>query len=235
VTRRPPTYGTAGTARGYVAAILAAAPAAPRGPVYVSVAPEATALARWPSLAEILAGMLPGVALAWWADVPAERAEALTGRAERAAYLAATHRAVVVVALRRETRRGLGPGVLAEAEAFAAQGRPVLVFTGRRLAAWPDCQTRAIPGRRNRLVAWLDVPPAPPAPLPTLAASLRALGVTAPEVIARASQGVSLDRPAAPGRDTREGAGGYRGVGSQVGRRVRSVTPGRDTRRDTGP
>jgi len=185
-TRRPVTYGTADAARAYVAAVLGAAGELTQlGPAYLSAAPQVRALPRWPELRAALAAMLPGVPLADWSEVTMPE---LTGRDERAAWLAAHHRAVVVVSLREGTRRPVGPGVLAEAQAFAAASRPVLVFTGRRLAAWPDCRTRPAPTRRGWPVAvWLDVPDMPPRPLPTLAASLRALGVADPAAIARAS------------------------------------------------
>lgn len=192
---RPVTYGTADAARAYVAAVLGWA-ALPDGPVYVSAAPEVAGLRRWAALAGRLAGLLPGVPLAGWADA---RPPAGLDRAQRAAYLAATHPAVVVVALRRGPGRPLGYGVLAEAEAFAAQGRPVLVFTGRRLAAWPDCRTRPVPPAKGRpLAAWLDVPAAPPRTLPTFIASLRALGITDLEIISRAARGAP-DGPPRPG------------------------------------
>jgi hypothetical protein len=153
---------------------------------------------RWPALRRRLAALLPGVDLAQWADLDPElRTTVDAFRATRTAYLAATHRALVVAALRRpDMRREVTPGVLAEVEAFTAQARPVLAFTGRRLVAWPDCRTRpARPERKRHRIrqaaALLDVPATPSRPLPTLAASLRALGVNDPAAIGRASAGPS--------------------------------------------
>jgi hypothetical protein len=192
---RPVTYASADDARGYVAAVLGAAPAAPDGPAYVAIPPAVVMSERWPILRPVLAGLLPGVPLTEWADLDAETRAGLGSRATRTAYLAATCRALVVVALRRpDMRREVTPGVLAEVAAFTAQARPVLAFTGRRLVAWPDCRTRPPrdDGPRHRVrqaAAMLDVPAAPDRPLPTLAASLRVLGVEDPAAIERASAG----------------------------------------------
>jgi hypothetical protein len=182
---RPPSYATADAARAYVSAILAAAPSAPAGPVYVATHPGPRKRRR--ALQARLADVLPGADLAGWLDLPAETLAALaapaapgTRPAMRSAYLAATHPGLVVVAVKVGGSRVVGPGILAEVAAFTAQARPVLVFTGRRLVAWVDCRVRPVPAPTSAVAAWLDVPAETPAVLPTVAASCRALGLGLP-------------------------------------------------------
>jgi hypothetical protein len=132
----------------------------------------------------------------------AEAGTAAPSRRGRGAYLAATHRGLIVVSLKDITRRALTRGVLAEVEAFTVAGRPVVVFTGARVAAWPDCRTRPAPRPRYKTAPRvLDVPGRSARLLPTLDASLRALGVDGPEAIARAAGLARRGRPGAPASD----------------------------------
>jgi hypothetical protein len=191
---RPVTYGTEQAARAYVTRILAAAPSAPRGAVYITVSPAVRTSDMWPELAAALAALLPGIRFRHWGNLAAAGIEPGPGLGAR---LAAAHRAVIVAVPRMGTegRRPVGPGALAEASAFRSAGRPVLAFTGRRLVAWPDVRVRPVPAARrpSGIAGWADVPGTPPSPLPTLHASLRVLGITAAADVDRASAG--LDGP----------------------------------------
>jgi hypothetical protein len=175
---RPPSYATADAARAYVAAILAAAPSAPAGPLYVATHPGRRDTRRM--MTARLAAALPGAEVAGWLDLPADVRAGLGTPDVRSSYLAATCRGLVVVAAKVRGSRVVGPGMLAEVAAFAAQARPVLVFTGRRVVAWVDCRVRPVPEPSRAVAAWLDVPAEAPGPLPTVAASCRALGVGLP-------------------------------------------------------
>lgn len=192
VTQRPVTYATEQEARAYVARIMAAGPV--RAPAYLAAAPSARMSAGWPELAARAAALLPGAELHDWTG--AAPLLACVASPRLAVALAETHSALVVFADRAgaDGRRTVGPGILAESEAFTAAGRPVLVFTGRRMAAWPDVLvtpvTRGERRPRPHAVAWVDVPAPPGRPLPTLAASLRVLGITGAADAGRASAGI---------------------------------------------
>lgn len=204
---RPPTYAARDDAMAYVARICAAASAAPAAaPVYLIANPADREHKSWPDTIRTLNRLLPGLVLATWADVPAAARE-LADPDARTAALTGMHRAAVVVPHRIPGKRRLiGRPAQREAEAFAALGRPVLVLTGRRLVAWPDVAARpATPSFPPRWPVELDIPGPPPSPLPTLAASLRALGLDA-EGVARASVG-QRDRPA-PTPTPAPGSGG---------------------------
>lgn len=197
---RPDSYATRADAIEYVRAVIdtadrlrAAMP--PPGPdalaAYVIVGPADRESEDWPLTVRRLAALLPGVRLAAWDTAPL--AHGITGPAERAAALAALHRGAVVVPHRigaSARRRVMGNAAQGEARAFASLGRPVLVYTGRRLVAWPDVRRYPAPyPRPSRYPIELDVPAEAAAPLPTLAASMRALGLGAAD-IARASAGL---------------------------------------------
>jgi hypothetical protein len=194
---RPLTYAARDDAMAYVARICAAASTAPAAAVYLIANPADREHRSWPDTIRTLNRLLPGVPLATWADVPGAR-DLARDPAARTAALAGLYRAAVVIPHRIPPKRRLiGRPAQREAEAFAALGRPVLVLTGRRLVAWPDAGARrATPSYPPRWPVELDIPGPPPSPLPTLAASLRALGLDAGS-IARASVG-QRDRPAPP-------------------------------------
>lgn len=197
---RPPSYASRADAMEYVRAVtertaVLSAGLPPPGltalAVYVIAAPADRESDDWPLTAARLSALLPGVRLTSWDSAPL--AHGITGPAERAAALAALHRGAVVIPHRigaSAHRRVIGKAAQGEARAFVALGRPVLVYTGRRLVAWPDVRRRPAPfPRPSYFPVEVDVPAEPPAPLPTLAASMRALGLGAAE-IARASAGL---------------------------------------------
>jgi hypothetical protein len=191
---RPASYATRDEAVAYVGRLADGGPL-PGAPVYLIASPSARADGSWPGRMRSLALLLPGVPLAAWDDLPGPVRE-LPGPAERAAAIAAMHRGAVVVPNRAAPKRRLiGSAAQGEARMFAALGRPVVVLTGRRLAAWPDVRRRLASPRPPGTPIELDVPGVPPSPLPTLAASLGAWGLGA-EAIARASVGLPERRPA---------------------------------------
>jgi hypothetical protein len=187
---RSVTYCTEARARAYVADVLA--DPLGHGPVYVIVAPAVRESAGWPELAAGLAALLPGVGLCWWGHPSL----AVEPGPELGSRLARAYRGAVLVIPRvpPDMRRPVGPAAMVEAAAFRAAGRPVLAFTGRRLVAWPDVRAHWLPAheRPRGVGAWAAIPAAPSRPLPTLAASLRALGITGRVDVDRASAGLDL-------------------------------------------
>lgn len=196
----PVTYGAEATAREYVARILAAADRLPGAPVYLTVNPSVRLSEAWPGLAAAVAALLPGVELRSWDDVAAELSGETAVRLP--ARLAAAYRAVIAVIPRGgpDGQRVIGPVALAETRAFTAARRPVLAFTGSRLIAWPDVRVRILPAaaRVPGVLAHVDVPDRTAAALPTLAASLRVLGITSPDQVRRAAGVPEPGAPAVP-------------------------------------
>lgn len=200
---RPVSYATRDDAAAYVVRLADPVPPVdPAAPVYLIAAPFDRESDWWRYLVGVVARLLPGPALVAWEGVPS--AHGITDPAARSAALVALHRGAVVVPhrLSSDRRRGdrrrlIGRAAQREAESFAAAGRPVLVTTGRRLVAWPDVNrvkaTAPYPG------VWpieIGLPAPPPAPLPTMAASFRALGLSA-DLAERASVGIA-ERHAQP-------------------------------------
>jgi hypothetical protein len=158
----------------YVRGILDQAAALPAAPIYLITGPDFRSSKKWPAIAAALADLLPGVEFATWADPTAQPAHDLETPA-RCAYLAATHRGAVVLPKAHGGRHLIGPAAKREAEAFAAIGRAVLVYTAGRPTAWPNSQLRgakpSTPWYRHELL----VPAESDKPLPTLAASIRVI------------------------------------------------------------
>lgn len=193
------TYGTEAKAREYVTRILAAAGQLPGAPVYLTVSPSLRLSGHWPEVAATVSGLLPGVQLRAWDDVAAEMSAETAVRLP--VRLAAAHRAVIAVLPKggADGQRAIGPVALAETRAFTEAGRPVLAFTGSRLVAWPDVRVRVLPGAQRvpGVIGHVDVPARPDAPLPTLAASLRVLGITGADALTRAAGVMAPGAPAA--------------------------------------
>ena len=92
--------------------------------------------------------------------------------------MASALRAAIVLPDKYQGRRWIGHTAAAEARAFLEAGKPVLVYAEGRLTAWPDCRRLAGRPRLAPKFTPLEIliPAGPPRPLPTLDASLRALG-----------------------------------------------------------
>jgi len=172
VTARPVSYATRDQARAYVASL---APGPADAPAYLIASPAARDSYRWPRWIAELAALLPGPELIAWPDLPDSFASIPAG--QRRGRLAADMRGAVVLPDKQLGRRWIGLAAEAEASAFLETGRPVLVFAEGRLTAWPDCR---LAGRQVQAPKFTPlevlIPAASPRPLPTLDASLRALG-----------------------------------------------------------
>lgn len=193
------SYGNETRARAYVESLIARGPQT--GPVYLVVSPKLRMNERiWPNLLRNLRELLPGVTFRLWPQIMKNAEESGGSRVD---YIRDNHAGCVLIGFRHHHMLKIGPVALAEATAFAASGKPALVFTGSRLAAWPDCEVLKIPeeSRRDRFVAAYVLLPLRPAsiPLPTFAASLHMWAIRDPEVIARAA-GLGSERPAAGSR-----------------------------------
>jgi hypothetical protein len=108
-------------------------------------------------------------------------------------------------------RHLLGYPAAAEARALVSAGVPVLVLTPTGLAAWPDVRARAAADPHPPyLTLELDLPDLPPRPLPTVVASMRALGLRATNTRAapapsrpRADPDASFEEARPPAEDSR--------------------------------
>jgi hypothetical protein len=195
----PASYASRDEARAYVARVLArSAPATP-GEVYVIIRPGKAARRALANLGPTLAAMLPGAALVTHADVFGRGAA--VDVADRIAVIAGRVRGAVVIARRSASGVWLiGGSARAEAEGLAARGVPVLVLAPRGLVAWPDVRARPAPEPHplhSPIV--LDMPaPARWRQLPTVAASLRAIGIRPPRRSPRAASSPRPPRAARP-------------------------------------
>lgn len=187
------TYASEGRARHYVESLTTRGPQS--GPVYLIVAPKLRADKKvWGMLLPKLRELLPGISFRLWPQI-AKAANDYDG--SPVDYIRENHAGAVLIGFRHHYMLRVGPVALAEATGFAATGKPMLVFTGSRLAAWPDCQVLKIPEetRKDNLVtAYVLLPTRPEGmPLPTFAASLHMLGIREPGTIARAA-GLGTER-----------------------------------------
>jgi hypothetical protein len=181
-----PTFADRDAARAYIARVLSR-PRPPEGEppkVYLIVYPRLRENAeRWAKLEPALRATLRGAELVGYRDVFGRRQR---DAAQRIAGIAASCSGALVVpyAWRREDtlRHLIGYPARLEAEGLAAEGVPVLVFTPRGLAAWPDVLVRPAgePLPPPYLSQEVILPDLPEAPLPTVAASFRALGLQPP-------------------------------------------------------
>lgn len=202
---RPASYGDEERARHYVKSLLANGPQS--GPVYLIVAPAFRAnKVLWPKLLKRLRDLLPGVQFRLWDQV---RDDAARSPGTHSDFIRDSHAGGILIGARHHHMIRTGPVALAESTGFAAAGKPMLVFSGARLIAWPDCQVVKIPEesrKDDRTAAYVIMPTRPDGnPLPTLAASLRALGIRDPQVIARAA-GLG---PQEPRRGSERQSAGY--------------------------
>jgi hypothetical protein len=192
----PASYATRDEARAYMARVLARpAPATP-GEVYLIARPGRPAARSIAKLLPTLAAMLPGAELVGHADVFGRGAAVEVP--ERVERLAARVRGAVVIPrwLPAQEAWVIGPSARAEAVGLVAAGVPVLVLTPRGLVAWPDVRAREVPEYPQHARWALDLPaPARWRELPTVAASLRAIGVRPPRPGARRRPGPARGAP----------------------------------------
>jgi hypothetical protein len=183
---RPASYASESRARRYVESLTRTGPRS--GPLYLTVNPVLRNNPKiWPVLLRTVRGLMPGIEFRLWSQIATKAGETTT---ERIGYVVGQHRGCVLIGARHYGMLRIGPVAHAESTAFAAAGKPVFVFTGARLIAWPDCQVIKIPaGKRPdaRTAAYVLLPARPPATLPTLAASFHALGIRDRGVIRRAT------------------------------------------------
>lgn len=172
VAARPVSYATAAQARAYVGSLV---PGPGGAPVYLIASPAVRKGDRWARWTAELEKLLPGLKLITWRELP----ENFTGipAAERPARLARALRGAIVLPDKRHGRRWIGHVAAAEARAFAAAGKPVLVYAEGRLSAWPDCRLVEDQADAPKFTpVEVLIPAEAPCMLPTLNASLRALG-----------------------------------------------------------
>jgi hypothetical protein len=177
----PASYATVAEARAYVARVLARPVPAEPGAVYLIFRPGRPAARQLGKLWPTLAAMLPGAELVGHADVFGRGVA--VGVAGRVEHLAARVRGAVVIPRRLAAQEAwvIGPSARAEAIGLVAAGVPVLVLTPRGLVAWPDVRAREVPDYPQHSRIALDMPaPQRWRELPTVAASLRAIGVRPP-------------------------------------------------------
>jgi len=180
----PLSYATADEARAYMARVLARpVPAAP--PRVYLIMPPALRGSSWAALRPAIAATMRGAELLEHGDVFGPEPIPVEDRVPRIAE-AASAALVIPYQFRvpgAELRYLMGYSARREARALVARGLPVLVFTPSGLAAWPDVRTRsARPPHPPWLTLEVDMPGAAPRPLPTVIASMRAIGLPAPKV-----------------------------------------------------
>ena len=202
----PATYATAEQARAYIAALAARPPLQAPGRVYLIHAPSLNKSAAWPKLLPAVTAKLPGAELLGFADVFGKPGTLVSLEDRIPRILAAADGALVIPRqVKADPPRWLlGYAAAQEARALVAAGRPVLVLTRNGLAAWPDVRARPADEPHSRwLQMELDLPWQPDRPLPTLAASCRALGIPAPTPRPPRATRPAPDVPAvaAPGGD----------------------------------
>ena len=134
-TARPVSYATRDQARAYVTSLTRTGSTAP---VYLIASPAARDSYRWPRWTAELAALLPGLELITWRDLPGSFTGVPIGQCP--ARLAGALRGAIVLPDKQQGRRWIGRTARSEARAFAAAGKPVLVYAEGRLTAWPDCR-----------------------------------------------------------------------------------------------
>lgn len=112
-------------------------------PTYLIVSPGLRngAGRRWERLRPELEELLPGVSLIDWTGLPSQFAD--IPRENRPARLARALAAAIVVPDKLRGRRWVGLTAAAEADAFAAAGKPVTVFADGALFPWAACALRS--------------------------------------------------------------------------------------------
>jgi hypothetical protein len=215
VSARPTSYATPAAARAYTARVLARP--APTGParVYLIYSPKLrTSPGTWAALLPAITASLRGAELLEYPDLFGKSgAPPVEERVPR--IIAETHGALVIPFTWRRpaspVRHLLGYPAAAEARALVSAGVPVLVLTPTGLAAWPDVRARAAADPHPPyLTLELDLPDLPPRPLPTVVASMRALGLRATNTRAapapsrpRADPDASFEEARPPAEDSR--------------------------------
>jgi len=201
----PASYATADQARAYVAGVLSRpAPAVPPR-VYLIVRPKLFAdKERWAKIGPALRAKLPGAELVTYRDLFGRQQRPAAERVE--GIEAECAGAVVVPFVSRwpdlPVRYLIGYAGRLEADELCAAGVPVLVFTPRGMAAWPDVlvQPAGEPLPPPHLSQELFLPELPDRPLPTVAASYRAMGLSlpAPRKPRRSTSASASARPVVP-------------------------------------
>ena len=181
----PASFASESAARAYIARVLARPrpPSPPR--VYLIVYPKLRANAeRWERLEPALRATMRGAELVGYREVFGRRQRDAD---ERIVGIAASCAGALVVPYASRwpdlpVRYLIGYPARLEAEGLMRAGLPVLVFGPRGLAAWPDVLVRPAgePLPPSHLSIELIMPDLAEAPLPTVAASFRALGLEAP-------------------------------------------------------
>lgn len=197
---RPVSYGGERRAREYIALLLETAKAGnPRMPIYLTVAPViASDTERWADIIRALRKLIPDIPFRHWPLIAKDVPSGTPG--VRADWIVGQHAGNIVIGEIERSSLRVGMLALLEPTKFDAAGKPVFVFTGTRLIAWPDCHVRKIPEQKRtdaRVAAMISLPARPARPLPTLAASFHVLGIRDPVVIARAA-GIGMADADAP-------------------------------------
>ena len=112
-------------------------------PLYVIASPGLRAArSRWDRQIAELTELLPDAKLITFADLP--DAFAAVPAERRTARLARAYAGAIAIPdkIGRPYRRWLGPVAVAEAEAFIAAGKQVLVYAAGELAGWTACELR---------------------------------------------------------------------------------------------
>jgi hypothetical protein len=121
-------------------------------PVYLIASPGLRSTrTRWDRQLAELTALFPGARLIGWDDLPAAFRD--VPPAERPARLALALAAAVVVPdkLGHPPHRWIGRTALAEAQAFAAAGKPVHAYMAGQLVRWDECELIAnAPGHPDR-------------------------------------------------------------------------------------
>jgi hypothetical protein len=184
----PVTYGTAEGAREYVRAVLARpVPAGACARLYLIAAPTLSNSPAWEPIRATLVNRMPGAVLVQYRDLfgRPSRPPHVTGRVD---VIAAECAGAVVVPVRYSRPGGpaqyfIGPAAADEARRLVALAVPVLVLAPGDMAAWPDVALRELPPDEPRLRHTryeVLMPARAPRPLPTVAASYRAVGIAPP-------------------------------------------------------
>lgn len=192
MSERPVSYGDAQRAREYVTGLLRARTETgnPGKYIYLTAAPViASDSGKWTNIIRTLREFIPGIPFRHWPLISKDVPSGTPG--ERADWIVSHHAGDIVIGEITNHSLKLGLMALLESTKFDAAGKPVLVFTGTRLIAWPDCHVHKIPEGKRRtphVAASIRLPERPQArPLPTLAASFHVLGISDPDIIARAA------------------------------------------------
>lgn len=180
------TYGNEKRARAYVQDITANG--IQSGPVYVTVAPGIRSNPKmWNPIIRRLRELLPGKIFHTWVNA-ADGLSRYDG--DKLDYFRDRYAGNILVGKRFHHMLRIGGVALSESTDFAWAGKPTMVFTGARLAAWPDCQVLTLPlEKRDKFTAAYVLLPMRPLdrPLPTLTASLHMLGIRDNKVITKAA------------------------------------------------